>query len=99
MQARPPTQHPPEQGTDERLHAPAHVIDLLLAVMRRRAPRIGLPPGTVDYARAARAEACTYADRIWAEAYLAGAEWGLAHNTQPIKISAERFDELAQEVR
>jgi hypothetical protein len=78
-------------GTQQR-DAPEHVIDLMLGVMR---PYPG-PFPDVAYARAARAEAKIYADRIWAEAWAAGAAWGLARNSEPIRVevTAERLDQL-----
>jgi hypothetical protein len=87
MDARMPAQYQPDQQPhDERLHAPAHVIDMVLGVMRQTRRPSGPIPGTVDYARAARAEARVYADRIWQEAWHAGAAYGLARNNQPLVI-------------
>ena len=84
-----------DDGYAELRTAPEHVIDMLLAVMRPYGGPAG-HPGEVSYARAARAEAKIYADRIWAEAAAAGAAWGLARNTQPIRIDlpTERLAEL-----
>ncbi len=79
-------------------HAPEHVIDLLAGVMRP--PPVtpaGPAPGSVAAARRARAEAKVYADRIWAEAWHAGATWGLACNTQPIRVAPDVFDRLIEE--
>ena len=85
-----PAPHP-----DERLSAPAHVIDLILGVPRPRPGPAGA--GTVDYARALRAEARVYADLIWSEAWHAGAAWGLARNTRiEVQVTTERFAELAR---
>lgn len=65
----------PGQADDELRRAPEHVVDMLAAVMRPPArPTTGPAPGTVSYARLARAEARVYADRIWAEAFQAAEE-------------------------
>lgn len=54
--------------------------------------RIGRSPAMSDACAVreaqaqAREQARLYADRIWAEAYLAGAAYGLARNTQPIRV-------------
>lgn len=92
-------EEPAPGQTDESQRTPAapeYVIDMLLGVMR---PYPGPPgaAGSVAYARAARAEARVYADRIWAEAWHTGAAWGLARNTRiHVEVTAERLAELAQ---
>lgn len=85
----------PDAQTDERLHAPAHVIDLILGVMRQTPRPCGPSPGTVDYARAARAEARHYADQVWAEAFRAGAAWDRSHTRTAVR--AARIDELTRD--
>lgn len=76
--------------------APEYVIDMLMGVMRPY-PGMATEPGSVAYARAARAEARVYANRIWAEAWHTGAAWGLARNNKiRIEVSAERLDQLKQ---
>jgi hypothetical protein len=78
--------------------APEHVVDLLLGMMRPYPERPDGPPhGSVDYARAARAEARIYADRIWAEAAHAGATYALAiarTRIQVIEVTPPKMSEL-----
>ncbi len=88
----------PTQPDDERQRAPEHVIDMLAGVMRQPAVTPASPaPDSVAYARRARAEAQIYADRIWAEAFHAGAAWGLARNNQPILVAPDVIDRLTEE--
>lgn len=67
--------------------APEHIIELLLGVMRPYPGQPSPSAGSVAFARAARAEAKVYADRIWEEAWNAGAVWGVSRNTQPIRFA------------
>lgn len=71
------------------VRAPEHIVDHLLAVMR---PHRGPSVGSREYALAARAEARAYADRYWTEGWHAGAVWGLARNTQPVRMVIENVD-------
>lgn len=95
----PDRQQNPAPTAGERPSAPAYVIDLIMRIMRQAPPPAGPPPGTVDYARAAHAQARGHADQIWAEAWTAGATWGLAHNAQPLRflVAAERLEELRED--
>jgi hypothetical protein len=75
--------------------APEHVIDMVLGVMRQRArPGAGLEP--VAQARADRAEAKIWADRIWSEAFMAGAAWWAAREPARMLVAPERFAEIAE---
>ncbi len=75
----------PEVAQAEPVNVPEYLVDLLLGVMRPF-PAPDMAPESIAYARAARAEARTYANRIWQEAWHAGAAWGLAHYAGPIRI-------------
>lgn len=76
--------------------APEHVVDMLLGALR---PYSG-PPGAAGYAKAARADARRYADRIWAEAVHAGAVWGMARSSQTrIELSGELVAGIAAALR
>lgn len=81
---------------DELMKAPEHVVDLLLGMMRPYPEQPGgPPPGSVDYMRAARAEARIYADRIWQEAATAGAVVAQAP-VRVIGITAPGMPELGE---
>lgn len=94
---------PGQAELDELLGAPEHVIDMLAAVMRPPSRPAGPEPGSVPFARLARAEAKVYADRIWAEAirvgFQAGAERGPARNPHlaGMVVTAERLAERAED--
>lgn len=60
-------------GGDLLRTAPDHVVDMILALMP-----VCADPSDVEQARAKRATARAYANRIWAEAAHTGAAWGLA---------------------
>lgn len=71
----------PGQGTNQHTQAPEHIVAMLVPVWRRMLTGpAGLRPGSADYAKAVRAEVRRYADRIWAEAFQAGAVYGVAHS-------------------
>lgn len=78
--------------------APGHIVEMLRRVLRYPSTPAA-PAGTGRYAQAALYEARAWADRIWAEAFHAGAVWGVTHNPAPtrIEVTPERFDELKRE--
>lgn len=90
-----PTGEPADEQREQT--APDHIVDLLIAVRRPRAAAGAAPPDTVVDQRIARAEARAYADRIWGEAWHAGAAWGLARNAQPIQITLDSGDAVPPE--
>lgn len=100
MQDETRTEQGPGHAIDEQIRAPEHIVTLVLGLMRQRPGPVGPPPGTVDYARAAREAARVYADSIWGEAWLTGAAWGRAYSPSPIRVvvTAERLAELDQAV-
>ncbi len=83
---------------EELMTPPEHVIDLLLGMMRPYPEQPAGPPrGSIDYARAARAEARTYAQRVWVEAAHAGFAYALATEhtrVQVIEVTPEKMAEL-----
>lgn len=79
----------PREGVEDLLRAPDHVVDMLLGALRpppRTPGMVPPPPGSVTYARVARAEARVYADRIWAEAFTRGMAHGMAHAAAPWRV-------------
>jgi hypothetical protein len=62
--------------------APDHIVDMILSLMRPAAD-----PTDIGRARARRAEARAWADRIWAEAAHAGATWGLERAPTKMLVS------------
>lgn len=57
--------------------APRHLVEILAQVIPVNPHMFG-PPGTETHHVAAMAQAQGYADRIWMEAWHAGAVWGTA---------------------
>ena len=83
--------HNPGQAGDGEASraAPEHVVNMLFAVMPPPTPQPGVEPYSTGHARAAQAQAKVLADQIWAEAWHDGAAWGLARNTQPLRLDLD----------
>jgi hypothetical protein len=81
-------------GYEKLRTAPDHVVDTILALMPA-----GPDPGGVDRARARRAEARAYANRIWAEAAHVGAAWGISRAPLKLEIDLSAMPALGDLIR
>lgn len=83
----------PLDGYAELHTAPDHVIDMILGLMP------AADPCNVPQVRSRRAEAATYANRIWAEAAHAGAAWGISRAPAKMQIDLSGLPALGDLMR
>lgn len=71
--------------------APQHLVEILAQVIPIASLTFG-PPGSDEYRNAAMTQAQGYADRIWMEAWHAGAVWATATRPVRLEMSAAALD-------